>query len=356
VWLAGLLAGTAAGAEPLPLTIAVAGTAEEPAYLPVHAAAALGTFEAEGLQVTIKRTKTATAAMDALRGGDAGVAVTTLDAAIHGGWMRKAPVQVLAAHVRAPALALLVAPAARETVRSVADLRGKAVGMPGPGTTGHLVLAALLRAARVQPWQLDVRSVGSPALLARLGSGDLAAAMVDEPWASRLVDAGRVGVLVDLRQPEETEQRLGGPFYEVVSVAAAPPPEKPKEPPKPGTGAKPEAPPLEPPAPAVLAAYARAVGRVQAWLAATAPAAVAERLPAALVGDRARFARRLAERQAAYAGTGEATAAGLEATLRVLRGGGSPWPVTLALGPGDLAAPPAVDEARRGLGAAPPPP
>ena len=337
------------------MTVAVGGPAEDPAYLPVHAAVALGTFEAEGVKVTLKRTKHPTAAVAALRDRETGIAVTTLDEAIRGAWARKIPVQVLVAHVRAPAVALLVAPAARETVRRVEDLRGKAVGIPGPGSTGHLLLAQLLRGARLQTWEVDARSVGSTGLLARLGAGDLAAAMVEEPWASRLLAADRAGVLVDFRQPAEVERLLGGPFYEVVSVAVSPSKE---DKPAPSTeGAKKDAPKrIEPPPERVLVAYARAVGRVQAWLAATPPAIVAERLPPALVGDRARFVARLGALQAAYAGTGEPTREGLEATMRVLRGGGSPWPVTLTVGPHDLAPPTAVTEARRELGPAPPPP
>ena len=119
--------------------------------------------------------------------------MTTLDEAIRGAWARKIPVQVLAAHVRAPAVALLVAPAARETVRRIEDLRGKPVGIPAPGARAHLLLATLLRGARVQPWEVDTRSVGSAALLAQIGTGDLAAAMVEEPWASRLLAAGAPG-------------------------------------------------------------------------------------------------------------------------------------------------------------------
>jgi ABC-type nitrate/sulfonate/bicarbonate transport system substrate-binding protein len=358
--LAGLLLARAASAEePLSLTVAVGAPAEDPAYLPVHAAVALGTFEAEGVRVTLKRAKHPTGAVAALRDRETGIAVTTLDEAIRGAWARKIPVQVLAAHVRAPAVALLVAPAARDTVRRVEDLRGKPVGIPGPGTTGHLLLAAVLRGARIQPWQVDTRSVGSTALLAQLGTGDLAAAMVEEPWASRLLVAGRAGVLIDFRQPSEVERVLGGPFYEVVSVAVTPSKDDKdrKDAPKAGPDAKKEAPPrIEPPPEAALAAYARAVARVQAWLATTPPAAVAERLPPALVGDRARFEARLGALQAAYAGTGDVTREGLEATIRVLRGGGSPWPVSLTVGPDDLAPPPGVAEARRQLGASPPPP
>jgi ABC-type nitrate/sulfonate/bicarbonate transport system substrate-binding protein len=355
--LGGLVLARIVTADPPTVTVSVGGPAEDPAYLPVHAAVALGTFEAEGVQVTLKRVKHPTAAVTALRDREAGIAVTTLDEAIRGAWARKLPVQILVAHMQAPAVALVVSAAARDTVRRVEDLQGKAVGMPGPGTTGHLLLTALLRAARIQPWQLSLRSVGTTALLAQLGTGDLAAAMVEEPWVSRLLDAGRASLLVDLRRPAEVERVIGGPFYEVVSVAAVAAKEKPKETPKSRAGAKKETPPrIEPPPEAALAAYARAVARVQVWLATTRPPAVAERLPPALVGDPARFAARLAAQQPAYAGAGEPSLAGLEATLRVLRGGGSPWPVSLSVDPGDLAPPAGVSAARRQLGAAPPGP
>jgi len=356
--LGGLLLARVGAADPPAVTVAVGGPTEDPAYLPVHAAVALGTFEAEGVKVTLKRTKHPTEAVAALRGHDVPIAVATLDEAIRGAWARKLPVQVLVAHVRAPAVALLVAPAARETVRRVEDLRGKAVGIPGPGSTGHLLLAQLLRQARLRPWEVDSRSVGTTGLLARLGSGDLAAAMVEEPWAGRLLAADRAGLLVDFRQPAEVERVLGGPFYEVVSVVVGPPTEEETKAAKEAAKAGKKLPPprQEPPPEAALVAYARAVARVQAWLAGTPPETVAERLPAALVGDRARFVARLTPLQAAYAGTGEATREGLEATIRVLRSGGSPWPVTLTVGPGELAAPAAVTEARRQLGATPAPP
>jgi ABC-type nitrate/sulfonate/bicarbonate transport system substrate-binding protein len=347
-----LLVAGGAAAQPAPLSVAVGGPAEDLAYLPVHAAAALGTFETEGVELTLKRAKHPAGAMTALRDREAGIAVTTLDEAIRGAWARNVPVQVLAAHVRAPAVALLLAPGARDAIRQVADLRSRVVGIPGPGTTGHLLLSALLRGARVDPWEAEIRSLGSTATMAALAAGDIAAAVVDEPWATRLLDAGRASALVDFRSPEETERLLGGPFYEVVSVAARPVRADAKAAPKAGAAAKTGRPPLEPPPEAVLAAFARAVGRVQAWLATAEPSAIAERLPSGLVGDRARFEARLRARRGAYAGTGEPSPRGLEATLRVLRAG-SPWPVSLSVRPEDLAPPPAVVEARRELGGLP---
>ena len=356
VVLGGLVVASAAGGQPPSVTVAVGGPATDLAYLPVHVAAALGTFEAEGIAVTLKRAKHATGAMTAVRDREAGIAVTTLDEAIRGAWARNFPVQVLAAHVRAPAIALLVAPAARDAVRRVEDLRGRAVAIPGPGSTGHLLLATLLREARIQPWQVETRSLGTAATMAALQKGDVAAALVEEPWASRLLEADRAGVLLDLRAPDVVERVLGGPFYEVVSVVAAPVKAEPKAARKTGAAAKKDAPPpIEPPPGPALAAYARAVARAQVWLATAEPGAIAERLPPALVGDRGRFEARLRAQRAAYAGTGEPTPAGVEASLRVLRAG-SPWPVTLSVGPDELAPPPAVVEGRQQLGPAPPAP
>jgi NitT/TauT family transport system substrate-binding protein len=353
--LGGLLVAGGGAAQPAPVTVAVGGPAADLAYLPVHAAAALGTFAAEGVEVTLKRSKHPAGAMEALRDREAAIAVTTLDEAVRGAWARNLPVQVLAAHVRAPAAALLVAPAARDTLRRVEDLRGRAVGIPGPGTTGHLLLATLLRSAKLQPWQVETRSLGTAATLAALASGDIVAAIVEEPWTSRLLEADRAGVLVDLRSPEATERVLGGPFYEVVSVAAAPVKNAAPEPRKPGAAAKQGPPPIEPPPDTALAAFARAVARVQVWLMTAEPRAIVERLPPALVGDRGRFEARLRAQRAVYAGGGEPTPAGLEATLRVLRAG-SPWPVTVKIGPDDLAPPAAVAEARLKLGPSPPAP
>jgi NitT/TauT family transport system substrate-binding protein len=343
--LGALLAAGGVHAQPAPLTVAVGGPAADLAYLPVHVAAALGTFGAEGVEVTLKRAKHPAAAMAAVRDREAGIAVTTLDEAIRGAWARNFPVRVLAAHVRAPAAALVVAPAARDAVRRVEDLRGRAVGIPGPGTTGHLLFATLLRGAKLEPWQVETRSLGTAATMAALGAGDIAAAVVEEPWVTRLLEANRAAVLLDLRTPEATERALGGPFYEVVSVVAAPDKLPPVEPRKPGATAKQGPPPIEPPPEPALVAFARALARVQVWLATAEPGAIVERLPASLVSDRERFEARLRAQRAAYAGAGLPSPEGFEASLRVLRAG-SPWPVMLKVGPDDLAPPPAVAEAR----------
>ncbi len=329
------LAGALILAAPAPLVVSVGGPPEDPAYLPVYAAEALGTFAAEGVRPTLRRAKHPTGAIGALREREAAVAVTTADQAVRGAWARGTPVRVLVAHTRAPAVALLVSVRHRDRVLSVDDLRGRRAGIPGPGTTGHLVLAALLRERRIEPWELELVSLGGAAIVARLGIGELAAAVVEEPWGTRALRAGTAAVLLDLRDPETAARHLGGPFYEVVSVVPA---------------AEPEADARE-----ALEAFVRALLRVQAWLAATPPAAVAVRLPPRLVTDPEGFVARLTALRATLAPDGEATEAGLRATFRVLRAG-SPWPLTLEARPADLREPPWVAAVRARLGSPPPSP
>jgi ABC-type nitrate/sulfonate/bicarbonate transport system substrate-binding protein len=321
-------------AAPEELAVAVGGPADDPAYLPVHAAAGLGAFEAEGARVRLRRVKHPTAAIGALREGEAAVAVTTTDQAVRGASARGQPVRIMIAHTRVPAVALLVS-AKPDRITRIEDLRGQRVGIPGPGTTGHLVLVSLLAAQRIPPWQLELVSLAGAVLGARVASGDLGAAVVEEPWLDRAAGGG-AAALIDFRRPEDTMRLLGGPFYEVVSVARA----------DETTLSR-----LEP----ALAAFARAVIRVQAWLVATPSAEVAARLPAGLVTDRERFVARLGAMREAYAPLGEATEAGLATTFQVLRGG-TPWPVGVKIAPRDLREPPFVARARAQLGPTPAPP
>jgi NitT/TauT family transport system substrate-binding protein len=317
------------------LAVSVGGPADDPAYLPVHAAAALGTFEAEGVQVALRRSKHPAGAMETLRDGTAAVAVTTADQAIRGAWARGTPVRILVAHRAAPAAALLVS-SKHGRVTGLPALRGERVGIAGPGTTSHLVLLSLMARHRLRPTDLGLTSFGSTTMLTRLATGELVAAAVEEPWVSRALATGAATVLIDLRRPEDAARHLGGPFYEVVSVASA-------EDKRLGE--------LEAP----LTAYTRALLRVQHWLATTPAAAVAARLPAGLVGDAERFAARLEAARAGYAPQGHATDAGLTSTLEVLRGG-TPWPVTLKLEPEGLREPAFVTAARAALGPTPPAP
>lgn len=310
------------------------GGPEEPAYLPVHAALALGTFQAEGVQVALRRVSHPTAAVEALVERSAAVAVATLDQAARGASSRGQRVRVLVAHTVAPAVALLGPRGAPDL--PLEALRARRVGIPAPGATGHLVLLRLLATAGLDARHVALTAVPGRAVAGRLASGQLDAAMVEDPWVSRVVAAGGARILLDLRDPAVTRARLGGPFHEVASLVRAD-----------DAGLAREE--------ASLAAFTRALIRVLSWLRATPPARVAARLGPRLGLDADRLTDRLAALQAAYAPAGEADETSLASTLQVLQAG-RPWPADLRVRPADLLPPPLVTRARTALGPTPPEP
>ncbi|MBI2460095.1 MAG: ABC transporter substrate-binding protein [Candidatus Rokubacteria bacterium] len=179
--IAWLLSAALLAAEPAPLTVAVAGPPTEPSYLPLYVAEALGTFEAEGVRVTLRRVKGEGSAVAALREGDAEVAATSVDQAVRLGWGRGTPLALVALTALSPPAALLVSARHRETIATVADLRGKRIAIPGPGTSVHHLAIHLLRRPRASSprasWRRRSPSSRGPA-------GSSARAMRASCWTS----------------------------------------------------------------------------------------------------------------------------------------------------------------------------
>ena len=110
----------------------------------------------------------------------------------------------------APPVALVV-DAAHGRLRTVADLAGQRVALSAPGAAEHAWLTLLLARARLTPTQIHLTSVGNHGLERALMSGEVRAALVPEPMASRLLAERRTTLLADLRSPAATQQALGVP-------------------------------------------------------------------------------------------------------------------------------------------------
>jgi len=332
--IAWLLSAALLAAEPAPLTVAVAGPPTEPSYLPLYVAEALGTFEAEGVRVTLRRVKGEGSAVAALREGDAEVAATSVDQAVRLGWGRGTPLALVALTALSPPAALLVSARHRETIATVADLRGKRIAIPGPGTSVHHLAIHLLRRHRVEPHQAHLVSPGALRAASQLAAGELEAAITLEPWTGRLLRQGHASLLLDLRDPEVARQALGGAFYEAGLFVRKADLE--------ALGDR-------------LIPLTRALVRALAWLRRAPPEAIADRLPARLVGDREEFLAQLAAVRALYPADALATPEGMTSTLSILRGA-SPLPASVRVRPGDLLALDPLRQALTALGEAPPAP
>src|SRR5499433_3675278 len=192
------------------LTLAVSGPASSSEYLPLRVADAEGYFAKEGLTVTLKTTRAEPGAAEALAQSQADMAATSLDAMLRFGPRspKQAP-RIVLGLTAAPPVALVVADREKDTVRSLEDLPGRRVGVSAPGGSEQAWLAWLLAHAGVSSTRIALVSHGDRGLPHALGVGDVQAALLREPAASRLLTAGQAQLLVDLRTPDAVARALG---------------------------------------------------------------------------------------------------------------------------------------------------
>jgi NitT/TauT family transport system substrate-binding protein len=290
------------------LTIAVAGPITSPEYLPLHAAQAQGHFAAQQLAVTLRPMRSDAGAAEALALGHAQLAATSLDAALRLGHVDGAPPRLVWGLTAAAPVALLVNPARAASIRSAADLVGQTVAVPAPGTAEDQTLGLLLARADVPFSRVALRSLGERGAARALESGEVAAAVLSEPYVSRLVAEGKATVAVDLRTAADAAVALGGPTVNAALFGRA--------------GALPEAATLRRLGAALQAAVARVGG--------SEPAALAEGLPAAVIGSPADFAARLRSARDLFLPGGRVSVEALEHSLALVRSR-APLPVAVKL-------------------------
>ncbi|HET7874624.1 MAG TPA: ABC transporter substrate-binding protein [Methylomirabilota bacterium] len=253
------------------LTISVAGPATSPEYLPLRLAEAEGYFAQERLTVSLQTTRSESQAAEALARGQAQLAATSVDAALRLGHVAGAPPRLVFGLTEAPPVALLVPTAQKEAIRSLQNLAGKTVGIPSPGTAEHLMLLSLLAKAGLRLPQLTVQSYGDRRLASAMESGQVAAAVIGDPWATRLLEEGSAVALADFRKRGEASRWLGQPAVHAALFARADSTLGPTE----------------------LAALARTLLKAIDRLRSATPDELATRLPSTAVGPPADFRLRV---------------------------------------------------------------
>jgi NitT/TauT family transport system substrate-binding protein len=191
------------------LTIGVAGPATSAEYLPVRLAESAGHFASEKVSVRLQTFRSAAEVAEALAAGRVDLAATTLDAALRLGHVHGVPPRLLFGLTAAPPVALLVPTGRSGEMLGVAELAGKTIGITAPGTPEAEALVGMLAAAGLSMDRVTAVSLGERPLARALAAGEVAAAVLADPWASRLVQDGQAAMLADLRQPDGVERWLG---------------------------------------------------------------------------------------------------------------------------------------------------
>ena len=221
VWLARLAVGLGLFHLPLPAAaqgrrrVRLAFCSQLLCVIPYEVARSLGYFAEEGLDVELVYMRGGTAAMQALVGGAVDYAATSFDVALSA-FARGAKIVRFFTTGRLPLFALATSPKRAGTIRTLADLRGKTVGVSAIGNADHLLLVYLLRRAGVDPDSVRYATLG-PNLFEALRVGHVDAGMVQEPAATLIEQTGGK-ILVNLMDLKDAQRYLGG-SYEFMGVA-----------------------------------------------------------------------------------------------------------------------------------------
>jgi NitT/TauT family transport system substrate-binding protein len=170
-------------------------------------------FEQEGLTVEPTNFSSGTAALQNLIGGNADV--------VEGSFEHTLRMQTKGQHLmciavfgRYPANVLVVRKSQADKIRTIADLKGKKIGISAPGSSTHNFVAGLMERAGVSYKEASFISVGTGlSAVAAMRSGTELDAVVNlDPAINALVDNGDAVVLADSRTEEGTFAAFGGPY------------------------------------------------------------------------------------------------------------------------------------------------
>lgn len=192
-------------AQAMKIAISVPGPGAA-SYLPVELITRIGADRAEGAEVTVSFADGGGIAIGEVLNNNADFAVVGLPAAMSTR-LKDKRVVALAAVNDLPLYALMVRQGLQGKVRTIADLRGKTLGVHSHSitskTTSQQVLELLLSAAGVQSHEYRLVSVGQrwESESSMLSSGEADAVMGDEPHATRMVADKTAFVLFHLGNP-----------------------------------------------------------------------------------------------------------------------------------------------------------
>ena len=211
VVLAILTAGTAppAATAAEKVTVGIGGVALM-VYLPTALAKAKGFFEAEGLDVEILDIKGGgSQAASALIGGSVDFSANAIDHAIKAKVQKKDLVAVHS-HVRLAMMALVVANKYKGEIKSIADLKGRPLGVTSPGSQTHMILGYLLAKHGVKADDVKIIGAGGNTMPLAIEKDSVHAGMMLDPFFTAFMKQGKGYALVDMFTIKGTQEAMGG--------------------------------------------------------------------------------------------------------------------------------------------------
>ena len=181
-------------------------------YLPLTIAEQMGYFKDEGLQVEISDFAGGAKALQALVGGSADVVSGAYEHTIN----MQAKGQVITVFVlqaRAPQIVFGVSTKTMPNYKSIADLKGKKIGVTAPGSSTNMMASFVLAKGGLKPTDVSFIGVGTSAgALSALRSGQIDAISNLDPVITMLQQKNEIRIIADARTLKDTAAVFGGPM------------------------------------------------------------------------------------------------------------------------------------------------
>jgi NitT/TauT family transport system substrate-binding protein len=303
-----LVAGTALAAFPVvgvaqapekkQVTIAVGGK-NLLYYLPLTIAEQKKFFADEGLDVTIVDFAGGARALQAVVGGSADVVSGAFEHNINM-QAKGQPMKAFVLQGRAPQIVLAVNTKTMPNFKTVADLKGKKIGVTAPGSSTNIMANFVLAKAGLKPSDVSFVGVGaSQGAVAAMRAGQIDAVSNLDPVITILARSNDIKIVSDTRDVAEADKVFGGPMpagclYAPISFI-----EK---------------------NPNTVQALANAIVRADKWIQQAGPSDIVKSVPESyLLGDRAVYIDAFLKARPALSPDGMFPEQGAATALRALQ-------------------------------------
>ncbi len=199
------------GPEKPKITVAVGGK-NLLYYLPLSIAESLGYFKDEGLEITIADFAGGSRALQAMVGGSADVVSGAFEHTINM-QVKGQRLRAFALQGRAPQIVLGVNPKTMPNFKSVAELKGKKLGVTAPGSSTNVLANFVLAKAGLKPGDVSIIGVGAGSgAVAAMRAGQIDAISNLDPVITLLARSGDLKIVSDTRVVAEADKVFGGPM------------------------------------------------------------------------------------------------------------------------------------------------
>jgi NitT/TauT family transport system substrate-binding protein len=181
-------------------------------YLPLTIAEQLGYFKEAGLDVTIVDFAGGSRALQAVVGGSADVVSGAFEHTLNMQFKGQ-PMRAFVLQGAAPQIVLGANPKTMPNYKTVADLKGKKIGVTAPGSSTNVLANFVLAKAGLKPSDVSFVGVGAGSgAVAAMRAGQIDAMSNLDPVITLLQRSGDFKVITDTRIMSQAEKVFGGPM------------------------------------------------------------------------------------------------------------------------------------------------